>query len=38
MHGGIRRGTDIFEALARGADAVCSDRPYLSRRRAAAAA
>lgn len=29
MDGGIRRGTDIFKALAVGADAVCIGRPYL---------
>ena len=26
---GFRRGTDIFKALAMGADAVCIGRPYL---------
>jgi (S)-2-hydroxy-acid oxidase len=26
---GVRRGTDIFKALALGADAVCIGRPYL---------
>ncbi len=29
MDGGIRRGTDIFKALALGARAVCIGRPYL---------
>jgi isopentenyl diphosphate isomerase/L-lactate dehydrogenase-like FMN-dependent dehydrogenase len=29
MDGGIRRGTDIFKALALGAKAVCIGRPYL---------
>ena len=29
MDSGIRRGTDIFKALARGADAICIGRPYL---------
>ena len=29
VDGGIRRGTDIFKALALGASAVCIGRPYL---------
>lgn len=29
MDGGIRRGTDIFKALALGADAICIGRPYV---------
>jgi isopentenyl diphosphate isomerase/L-lactate dehydrogenase-like FMN-dependent dehydrogenase len=29
VDGGIRRGTDIFKALALGANAVCIGRPYL---------
>ncbi|HJS74621.1 MAG TPA: alpha-hydroxy acid oxidase [Vicinamibacteria bacterium] len=29
VDGGFRRGTDIFKALALGADAVCIGRPYL---------
>ncbi len=29
VDGGIRRGTDVFKALAIGADAVCIGRPYL---------
>jgi len=29
MDGGIRRGTDIFKALALGATAVCIGRPYI---------
>ena len=27
--GGFRRGTDVFKALALGADAVCIGRPYV---------
>ena len=30
IEGGFRRGTDIFKALALGADAICIGRPYLS--------
>ena len=29
IDGGIRRGTDVFKAIALGADAVCIGRPYL---------
>ena len=29
IDGGVRRGTDVFKALALGADAVCIGRPYL---------
>ena len=29
IDGGIRRGTDVFKALALGASAVCIGRPYL---------
>jgi 4-hydroxymandelate oxidase len=29
MDGGIRRGSDVFKALALGADAACIGRPYL---------
>ncbi|MBT8422401.1 MAG: alpha-hydroxy-acid oxidizing protein [Gammaproteobacteria bacterium] len=29
LDGGIRRGADVFKALAMGADAVCIGRPYL---------
>ena len=29
MDGGIRRGTDVFKALAMGASAVCIGRPYI---------
>jgi len=29
VDGGVRRGTDVFKALAIGADAVCIGRPYL---------
>ena len=29
IDGGFRRGTDIFKALALGADAICIGRPYL---------
>ena len=29
VDGGFRRGTDIFKALALGANAVCVGRPYL---------
>ena len=29
MDSGIRRGTDIFKAIALGADAICIGRPYL---------
>jgi len=29
MDGGVRRGTDVFKALARGATAVCVGRPYV---------
>ena len=29
LDGGIRRGTDVFKALALGASAVCVGRPYI---------
>ncbi len=29
IDGGFRRGTDVFKALALGADAVCIGRPYI---------
>jgi isopentenyl diphosphate isomerase/L-lactate dehydrogenase-like FMN-dependent dehydrogenase len=29
VDGGVRRGADVFKALARGADAVAIGRPYL---------
>ena len=29
VHGGFRRGTDIFKALAMGAKAICIGRPYV---------
>jgi len=29
VDGGVRRGADVFKALAEGADAVCIGRPYL---------
>lgn len=29
IDGGIRRGTDVFKALALGADAICIGRPYI---------
>ncbi len=29
IDGGFRRGTDVFKALALGADAICIGRPYL---------
>ena len=29
LDGGIRRGTDVFKALAMGASAVCIGRPYI---------
>src|SRR5690606_16615050 len=29
VDGGFRRGTDVFKALALGADAICIGRPYL---------
>ena len=29
LDGGVRRGTDIFKAVALGATAVCIGRPYL---------
>ena len=29
MDGGIRRGSDVFKALALGATAVCIGRPYI---------
>ena len=29
IDGGFRRGTDIFKALALGADAICIGRPYI---------
>jgi isopentenyl diphosphate isomerase/L-lactate dehydrogenase-like FMN-dependent dehydrogenase len=29
IDGGVRRGTDVFKALALGADAICIGRPYI---------
>ena len=29
IDGGVRRGVDVFKALALGADAVCIGRPYI---------
>jgi isopentenyl diphosphate isomerase/L-lactate dehydrogenase-like FMN-dependent dehydrogenase len=29
LDGGIRRGSDVYKALALGADAICIGRPYL---------
>jgi (S)-2-hydroxy-acid oxidase len=29
VDGGVRRGTDVFKALALGANAVCIGRPYI---------